>query len=354
MTRIEDFDRFLLVVGAPRCGTTTLSHFLKASPEVARPAVKEPHHFAQHDLRACSDDDLRANVENDYLRRFFGDNPQGRVGLDASVTYLYMPEQLEPVLRLWPESRFIVTLRDPLEMLPSLHRRLIYIGDETIGSFEDAWRAIPDRRAGRRIPRRCADPRWLLYDEAGRFATYLRRLFSVVGRDRCLVMLFDDLAADPAREYRRLMDFCGLEPVPWMDFGARRASFGVRSRWLQRLLKRPPKAMREFFAGEQFRDRVRDLDKSDQAASAKAVLSLRKRLLRWNRVQQPDEPLSGEMQEEICQQFKDEIDQLGDLIGRDLSHWLRPGGKAAARPVQPLGEEGRAPHKDSAPIAARH
>src|SRR6476619_2238495 len=169
VARAADFERFLFVVGAPRCGTTTLTRFVKDHPAVHFPALKEPHFFAQHDLRGLSDHDLRRRVERDYLRRFFRADQHHGIGVDGSVSYLYSPEQLEPVLRLWPDSRFIVSVRDPLTMLPSLHRRLIYVGQETIPSFADAWAATPDRAAGRRIPRSCQDPRLLRYDEAARF-----------------------------------------------------------------------------------------------------------------------------------------------------------------------------------------
>lgn len=322
MVRIGDIDRFVFIVGAPRCGTTTLSHFLKAHPAVSSPVVKEPHFFAQNDLRRVPDAELRSRIEGEYLRRFFRPDPSRSVAMDASVTYLYTPEQLEPILHLWPNSRFIVTLRDPLTMLPSLHKRLIYIGDETIVQFDKAWAAVPARRQGKRVPRRCADPRWLLYDEAARFSTYLERLFATVGRERCLVLLFDDLVADPARQYRRLMAFAGLERVPWTDFSARRSSYGVRSRFLQRILKRPPAAMRNFFAGEEFQERIRDLN-ADPSSPTRTLLSLRKRLLRWNRIAAPSEPLKPGLRREICRTFEGEIDRLGTLLGRDLSHWCR-------------------------------
>lgn len=321
----SDFDRFVFVVGAPRCGTTTLAGFLKGSASVCSPIVKEPHYFAQNDLRSLSDTQLRDRVENEYLRRFFGRDPARRVGLDASVTYLYAPEQLEPILRLWPKSRFIVAIRNPLSMLPSLHQRLLYLGDETITDFQKAWQAIPLRRQGRHLPRRCADPRWLLYDEAPRFSTYLQRLYAVVGEHRCQVVLFDDLTADPGREYRRLMDFVGLEPERQVNFQARRASCGVKSLWLQRMLKRPPKAMREYLAGEKFCQRFRDLDSRRDRKLSGAVLKLRKRILKWNRYPEVPAELPPSLQEEIRQRYKGEIQRLSEMLDRDLDHWLRPG-----------------------------
>ena len=325
MVSVGDFDRFLFVVGAPRCGTTTIAQFLRDHPSVNFPAVKEPHFFAQHDLRGLSDDELKKQVERDYLEWFFSKRDGKRVGADASVTYLYMAEQLEPALRLWPDSRFIVALRDPLSMLPSLHRRLRYLGDETIPRFEDAWAASADRAAGRRIPKRCADPRFLRYDEAGRFATHLENLFNVVGRDRVHVVIFDDFEAAPELEYRRIMEFAGLEPVLGTDFSPRRSGQSVRYHWLQRLLKRPPAAVRDLLAGEHMRVRGGEAVPDAQAKAAKAVLSLRKRLLRWNRVPAVSEPLTSRVEAEIRERLSGEIDRLESLLGRDLGHWLGRG-----------------------------
>jgi hypothetical protein len=322
MISVGDFDRFVFVVGAPRCGTTTIAQFLRAHPSVNFPAVKEPHFFAQHDLRGLSDPEQKKQVERDYLARFFTRHEERRVGADASVTYLYMAEQLEPALRLWPDSRFIIALRDPLSMLPSLYRRLRYLGDETIGNFADAWAATEDRSAGRRIPRRCADPRFLRYDEAGRFATHLEKLFSVVGRERCQVVIFDDLQADPEAEYGRIMEFAGLKPVEGMDFTPRRSGKSVRYHWLQRLLKRPPAAVRDLLAGEQTRVRDGEGAQPEAPKATKAVLSLRKRLLRWNRVPAVPEHLSPALEAQIRERLSGEVERLEILLDRDLSHWL--------------------------------
>ncbi len=324
--QISDFDRFAFVVGAPRCGTTTISRLLRTHPQLSFSLVKEPHFFSQHDLRGSPDQHLRALVESEYLERFFDPSQDGRIGAEGSVSYLYAPEQMEPVLRLWPDSRFIIAVRDPLVMLPSLHARLIYTGDESITRFEDAWAAIPDRAAGRRIPRSCIDPRWLRYDEAARFGTYVERMFAAVGRERCLVVVFDDLAADASSQSRRIVDFLGLDPVEPVALGPKRPTRHVRYPWLQRLLKRPPQRLRPFLAGQQYRRRVvKDVASGDGRSDAvEKILSFRKRLLRWNRVPGVKLPVPLALQTEIKARLQDEIDHLGELIGRDLSHWLTP------------------------------
>ena len=322
--------RFAFIVGAPRCGTTTLASYLRQHPDVCFSSVKEPMFFAQHDLRSLDDAGLRSRVEGEYLKRFF-DHCSGAEGLRAegSVTYLYTAEQMEPVLRLWPEARFIIALRDPLAMLPSLHARLLVTGDENIMDFKNAWGKVPERAAGRSIPRSAIDPRFLRYDEAGAFGTRVQQFFEIVGRERCHIVLFDDLAADPEAVYRDLCIFLGLEPWPETKLKARRKHMTFRYGWLQRLLKRPPKAVRTIMAGEKYRQREKDLD-ADDSRAVSAILKLRKRLLDWNKVPAKREPLDPRVRAEIIDRLRDEIILLSKVIDRDLSHWL--GGVPEADP----------------------
>ncbi|MEA1071665.1 sulfotransferase [Sphingomonas sp. LY160] len=319
---IDDLPRFVFIVGAPRCGTTTLAGFLKGHPRVCFPLVKEPHFFLQHDTRGLDAEALRRLVEREYLDRFYAQcNSSHDTGVDGSVSYLYAPDELLPALSLWPDAKFVIALRDPMTMLPSLHQRLKYTGDETIERFDKAWAAIPDRVAGRRIPRSCLEPRWLRYDEAGRFGTYVERFFDVIGRERCFVSLFDDLVADPEGQYRAMCDFVGLEPVAGTKMKSRRESKGFRYGWLQRLLKRPPAAARNYLAGKHFAQRERSLDDDDSKVTEK-IFSIRKRLLRWNRVPLVKQPIPVEIQQEIRDRLSGEIEHLGRMLGRDLSHWL--------------------------------
>jgi len=322
--QITRLPRFIFIVGAPRCGTTTLAAYLKEHPRICYPLVKEPHFFLQHDTRELDAAALRELVEREYLDRYYAQCGKDRdTGVDGSVSYLYAPDHLVPALSLWPDAKFVIALRDPMTMLPSLHGRLKYTGDETIDAFEDAWAAIPERAAGKRIPRSCLEPRWLRYDEAGKFGTCVETFFATIGRERCFISLFDDLIADPERQYRAMCDFAGIEPFPGTNFKPRRESRGFRYGWLQRLLKRPPVFARDYLAGQKFAQRGRDLDtpERDDKVSGK-IFSVRKRILRWNRIPMQKRPIPVGVQRDIRERLKPEIDKLGILIGRDLSHWL--------------------------------
>ena len=122
-------------------------------------------------------------MNEDYLQRFFGHCiGAAEMRAEGSVTYLYTPERMEPILRLWPDAKFIIALRDPLAMLPSLHSRLLVTGDEKITDFARAWDKIGQRARGRSIPRSTIDPRFLRYDEAGMLGSRVEQFFEVVGQ----------------------------------------------------------------------------------------------------------------------------------------------------------------------------
>lgn len=323
--------RFACIVGAPRCGTTSLSRYLERHPQICFSKVKEPHFFAASDLSGLPDAELRDLVEREYLKRFFAHCARGdAVMMEGSVSYLYAGERMQAVLRLWPEAKFIIALRDPLKMVPSLHQRLLYTGDETEQDFGRAWRLIAARRAGRKIPRTCLDPRLLDYEEIGRLGKHVAAFFAAVGRERCHVVIHDDLVADPGAAYRGVLDFLGLPDDGRRKFGAKRAAQGFKLGWLQRALKRPPKSTRTLLAGKQFRQRVKSLDgkkaKSGPSRLAETILALRKRLLRWNKA--PADPIhvSPQLSAEIRDTLAGDIAHLETLIGRDLGHWLGRGG----------------------------
>jgi hypothetical protein len=322
--------RFAFIVGAPRCGTTTLASFLQQHPDVCFSAVKEPHYFTQQDFNGQSDAEVQQHVDHEYLERFFaGCTGWEKLRAEGSVTYLYAPEKMASVMKLWPDSKFVIALRDPLSMLPSLHARLLVTGDEVIREFPKAWAKIGERRQGKSIPKQAVDPRWLRYDEAGKLGTRVQAFFETVGRERCHIVLHEDLASDPEGTYRSLCRFLDLEPWAGTSFEAQRINKTIRIGWLQRLLKRPPKPIRTALAGEQFHKREKKVGTKDSRALT-AIFATRKRLLEWNKVPAKRSPLDPGVRQQIIDQMRDEVILLSRVIDRDLSHWL--GGVPEAKP----------------------
>lgn len=317
--------RFACIVGAPRTGTTSLAQYLRAHPSVCFSKLKEPHFFSQRDLDGLPVEELREIVSAEYLQRYFPDRDDDRPLLaEGSVTYLYTPERMRPILRLWPNAKFIIGLRDPIEMIPSLHQRLLVLGDETVRDFEKAWRLVGERKEGRCIPSSCIEPRWLRYDQLGRLGQYVEQFISVVGRDRCFFVIHDDLRADPVRVYHDLLDFLDLPQIALANPKPRRTGRSFKHGWLQRLLMRPPIVTRRLLAGDAYRRRFGKIDRvqKPKPKGLQMVERARKRLLKWNEAEAVPTSLSDELREEFRALYRDDVAHLEEIVGRDLGHWL--------------------------------
>lgn len=317
----DETSRWAFFVGAPRCGTTSLAKYLRGHPEACLSRPKEPHFFAMRDLRGHSIDELRRLLKSAYVDRFFPHRDGAAVLAEGSVSYLYAPERLEPALRVWPKAKFIICLRNPLQMVPSLHQRHFVNGDETVKSFERAWGLVPERRNGRKIPRSCLDPRFLDYWEAGFLGKHVEKFLGVIGRERCLVSIFDDLQADPKGEYRRMLEFLGLPDDGKTVFERHAQSKDCRIPWLQRLLQRPPK----FALGLLDSDDLQNPRFAETAGPRlRKILDLRTAILEWNEIPAGRPRIDPAVIDQMRAMYREDVALLSNLVGRDLGHWLMP------------------------------
>jgi hypothetical protein len=300
----------LFIVGAPRCGTTSLAGALAGHPQIAFSKPKEPHYFTA--LRDPIDVDA---VRRDYIGRFFPNlSMRHRVIGEGSVSTIYDPDAVRRILRCFPNARFVAMVRNPLQMLQSYHGRVLFLLDEDEPDFRAAWNLRATRAAGR-LPRDCRDPNLLRYDAIGRIGAALQGLFEVAGRERCHVVVYDDYARDPAAVQREVLGFVGLDPNGPVDTRRRNVNRTYRYRWLQRLLRRPPKAVAQTMikAGK---------GKAEAGKKRPLVARAIHRLRKWNVVTAPRQPLDPAFRQELIDTFADDVRLLSRLIGRDLTPWL--------------------------------
>ena len=318
---LDETSRWAFIVGAPRCGTTSLAEYLRGHPEVCFSNPKEPHFFMSRDLRGQSIEEMREVVRDKYLDRFFPGRHASSLFAEGSVSYFYAPERLEPILRLWPRAKFIIALRSPLQMVPSLHQRHFYNGDETERQFDRAWSLVELRRSGRSIPRSCIDPRFLDYWEAGLLGKYLERFLDVIGRDRCVISIFDDFKADPGREYRRLLEFLGLPDDHRSDFDRHAESKDCRIAWVHRLMKRPPKAAMWLFDRDDLEVLIDGA--GEPSPTVKKILLVREKIINWNKIPAKPPQVGDGVMREMRDMFGKDVALLSRLLDRDLTHWLK-------------------------------
>lgn len=307
MVSFPDF----FIVGAPRCGTTSLSRYLSQHPQICFSRPKEPHYFS-----AISPNFTLSEVQTQYLERFFPHCSSGcqTIG-EGSVSYLYSPHAVDSILKLNPDAKFIAMLRNPVQMVPSFHYRLLFTMDENVHEFSRAWALQEKRSRGEGIPRLCRDPRMLQYAEAGKLGAQIERFFEKVRERNRMVIVFDDFIADTAAVYRKVLDFINVADDGRRTFPPKMVSKSYRFSWLQRWLYRPPKPLMD----------ILETSKKKQEKTGKAktsgAMGLRKRLVRFNTIKRKPSPIEDRMKEVLRETFAHDIERLEKLVGRDLSHW---------------------------------
>ncbi len=107
--------------------------YLKQHPEIFMPERKEPNFFGT-DLGLSP---YFIRDEKEYLSLFSGARNEKRVG-EASVLYLFSKLAATEIKECNPAASIIIMLRNPVDMIHSLHSQYVYNGWEDIVEFEAA------------------------------------------------------------------------------------------------------------------------------------------------------------------------------------------------------------------------
>ncbi|MCS3629299.1 hypothetical protein GGP53_003179 [Salinibacter ruber] len=245
--------------------------------------------------------------DEEYFGQFEPADGHDRIG-EKSAFYLYSSVAAERIAEINPDAKIICMLRDPVELLWSMHRYNVQNLEEDIIPFSEALAAEEDRRQGRRIPETTTIIQNLYYRKIVRFPRQIKRYFDTFGRDQVHTVFFEDFASQTSREYRKVLSFLDLSPHTPETFeaenqGQKRGFYALTlRRWLLQwpLLKRATDTL----VPEKLRDQI-----------ARIWNNLRGGV--DSRLTQMDPALRLSLKREMTPM----ILSLEDVIGRDLSHW---------------------------------
>ncbi len=276
------------LVGAPKAGTTSLFRYLGRHPEIGVASVKEPCFFAPEVPVAPAIEPHRRTWDA-YLA-LFEHSLNKRVIGEGSVAYLGSLTAASAIRARIPDARIIMMLRDPAERLFA-HYSAARIGGATIRTFED-WLADEQRLEGERSPVYGAV--W-----AGRYATHLTRYQTHFPAERIHVEFYEDFTRDPDAVLARLFLFLGVDPAVVIGRTERHNVTTVAKWPALGGLRRPVGwVMRRVLPNGAF-DRMRD----------------------WSRRPFHLTPSADDRVRAIAL-YRNEIQSLSRLTGRDLSRWL--------------------------------
>ena len=300
------------IVGAPKCGTTSLHEYLQRHPEVFMPFYKEPHFFGA-DLEGSRFRQFRGKHEK-YLKLFRNARHEKRIG-ESSPWYLVSKTAADEIHAYAPHAKIIIMLRNPVDMMYSMWSQFRYSGNEQIKTFEGALAAEAERREGKQIWRAAHCLTGLQYRQMVRFSDQVSRYIDRFGRDNVKVIIFDDFRADTAAVFRDTLDFLGIDSRFQTRFDIVNPNKEVRLEWLLRLISMTG------FSLMLLKDRLTYLATTQSlvpyAYRTRAVKGIIAVYTKYDRRL----PLTAELRRSLNDELKADIDRLSALIDRDLSHW---------------------------------
>lgn len=227
-----------VVLGAPKCGTTSLYYYLRQHPQVYLPERKELHYFSYELLRRIAGGpgdqhalSMMCATLDEYAAFYRDVAGEAAIG-DISPSYFYFTEVARDIHDRLGGPRAIVMLRDPVQKAFSQYMHLVRDDRETL-SFAAGLDAEQERVS------RGYSAMWR-YAESSLFTARVRHFLDVFSPERTRIVFFDDLQRDPAGVVRGVFEFLGVDPsVPVAVDATFNRSGLPRSKWVARLISRP-------------------------------------------------------------------------------------------------------------------
>ncbi|MGC4036023.1 MAG: sulfotransferase [Chitinophagaceae bacterium] len=289
------------IVGAPKCGTTAINDYLAQHPDIFM-APKELHFFGL-DLK------VRTRIaESEYLT-FFESGVDKKVRGEASVWYLFSKTAAQEIKVFSPDAKILIMLRNPVEVLYSLHSQHLYDGNENVKDFEKAIGLDEQRKKGYHLPHSVDYFILPPYKESVLFADQVQRYFDVFGRENVFVLLYDDFIRNLQGALTDLLLFLNVDTDFKIENKIINANKKTRLFGLHLFLKRPPaiarKAARFLFPSRDVRHRIME------------------KLFKFNIVTAKRKKMNEQLRLKLIDELKDEIITLEKVINKDLSAWIK-------------------------------
>lgn len=260
-----------LIIGAPRAGTTWISHNIRNHPEIFMPTQKELDFFNKH-----YDQGL------DHYEAFFA-NANGELAIgEATPDYLHAEGVSDKIKNDLRDVKLIVSLRNPVDRLYSRYwnAKSKYAENKNL-SFEEKIKSKPE------------------FIEEGLYYRHLMRYLEFVPKENLLILLYDDLKKDENEFLRRIYEFLGVD----VNYVSPKQEFKINA-----------SASKPNLGKSQF---LYYLYKSLRKVG---LYQLGYKVEQMNRKELPK--MSPKTKEWLVNSvYGEENEKLGELIGRDLSKW---------------------------------
>lgn len=296
----------LLIVGAAKCGTSSLHKYLDQHPQVFMSEVKEPRFISSQvtpfPLNGPRDHKVEAwYVKNydDYVKLFEGAEEYPVVG-EASADTLYFYKGTIPVIKQYlGDPKIIIMLRNPVRRAFSAYQHLVRDQREEL-SFEDGLKEEQNRIRNN----------WeLIYHYTAASLYYDSVKAFMENFSSVKVVLTEDQEKRPQQFLRDVFGYLGVDPNVDINTEIRYNMSGKpKSRWLHQFL----------FEGNMARKIAQPIVRTLFSQDARIRIAARLQEKNLERLS-----INPDTKKRLHQYFEEDIQKLEKLLNRDLSLWRK-------------------------------
>lgn len=203
-----------IIIGAQRCGTTSLYFYLTKHPCIVPAFTKEVHFFDKNFVKGVAW--YRAHFPSFSYRTYVEQiRKQNLVTGEATPYYIFHPAAPKRISEVVPEVKLIALLRNPVDRAYSHYQYEVRRGRETL-SFEDAIGREVERLSGER-ERILRDGSYYSFNHQrysylsrGIYMDQLRTWIGLFPKEQMLILKSGDFYADPPTMLGRILEFLNL------------------------------------------------------------------------------------------------------------------------------------------------
>ena len=210
------------IIGAAKCGTTSLYQYLIRHPSVNPGIGKELHYFEE--LYYRGENWYRACFPFEF-QKFFSKLMNNEIMMSGDSTPRYIDHPLVPnrINKLTPNAKFIVMLRNPIDRAFSHYNMNIKHKYETL-SFEDAIKNEPDRINGELDMMEKTGKvsyKYYLYAylDRGIYVERLKQWMKIFPKENFFIIRSEDFFEDPSGYYHKTLEFLNLSKFELDKYG---------------------------------------------------------------------------------------------------------------------------------------
>lgn len=189
------------MIGAARCGTTTLHRLLHEHPQIFVPEEKrpEPHFFLKIQ-------EYRKGFEY-YCKRYFKDATHHKAIGEISTSYLFQPWVPGRIAKHLPNISLVCLLRNPIERAYSGYWHTVKSGLEKL-TFDEA--VFHEDIRIRETPEELRETCPFAYIGRGMYYSQIQRYLGYFRREQFLFVLFEDFVSNPQKSFSEICRFLNV------------------------------------------------------------------------------------------------------------------------------------------------